>query len=250
MSSNVFMAFKCLNPECGKTIQLARPEITNVYAVTCPHCGVKKALKLIGQDNFGKEQNHAAQAELKKPDVEDNSAKQAILIEEDFVVGSQHKILCPHCKKQEIAFSSQKPGMRSINCPKCKGIIKFDVRPLTEKIIITEAIQKVKGKLVLLRKGWLNKEFKLKEGKQTIGRFDEDVPSDISVKNDSSMSRRSIMIDVIPSMKGYIFKLNVLKATNPVLINNNPLLPGEAVSLNFGDIILLGKTKFRFDKDS
>ena len=80
-------------------------------------------------------------------------------------------------------------------------------------------------------------------------RFDSDQMSDISIKNDSSMSRRSIKIDVVQSPKGFIFKLTVLKATNPVLHNNVALSTGETVSLNFGDNIVLGKTRFRFDKD-
>ena len=48
---------------------------------------------------------------------------------------------------------------------------------------------------------------------------------------------------------GNTFKLTVLKSTNPVLLNGNALAKGEAVSLNFGDIITMGKTRFRFDRD-
>jgi hypothetical protein len=89
----------------------------------------------------------------------------------------------------------------------------------------------------------------LSDGKNVVGRYDESKNSDIAIKNDSAMSRRSIEIDVMHSDKGYAFKLTVLSATNPVLHNNNPLMPGESISLNFGDSIILGKTKFRFDKD-
>ncbi len=106
-----------------------------------------------------------------------------------------------------------------------------------------------KGKLTLLRKGWVNKNYHLNEGKNVIGRHDESEMSDISIKNDSAMSRRSVEIEVRRTDKGYLFKLTVLKATNPVLHNNSPLMAGESVSLNFGDSIVIGKTKFRFDKD-
>ena len=88
----------------------------------------------------------------------------------------------------------------------------------------------------------------LSEGRNTIGRYDEDVNSDIAIKNDPSMSRRSVEIYVLHSMKGYEFKLTVLKATNPVLHNGHPIADGESVSLNFGDSIVMGKTKFRFDE--
>ena len=60
---------------------------------------------------------------------------------------------------------------------------------------------------------------------------------------------KSVEIEVKRTDRGYSFKLNVLKATNPVLHNNNPLLEGESVSLNFGDGIIMGQTRFRFDKD-
>ena len=83
-----------------------------------------------------------------------------------------------------------------------------------------------------------------------MGRYDENEMPDIAVKNDSTVSRRSVRIDVTHESNGFIFKLTVLNATNPVLHNSNPLAKGEAVSLNFGDTIVLGKTKFRFEKDA
>jgi hypothetical protein len=149
----------------------------------------------------------------------------------------------------EFGFVTDKPGHRTISCPACKGKCGLDVRKKTEPIDLSEHIQTLNGKLILLRKGWLNKDYHLSTGKNVIGRYDESKNSDIAIKNDPTMSRRSIEIDVMLSEKGKSFKLTVLNATNPVLHNNNPLLPGESISLNFGDSIILGKTKFRFDKD-
>ena len=71
----------------------------------------------------------------------------------------------------------------------------------------------------------------------------------IAIKNDSTVSRRSVKIEVNYTSSGNTFKLTVLKSTNPVLLNGNALAKGEAVSLNFGDIITMGKTRFRFDRD-
>ena len=106
-----------------------------------------------------------------------------------------------------------------------------------------------RGKLVLLRRGWLNKDYPLSPGSCVIGRYDEDEVSDIAIKNDSTVSRRSVKIEVNYTSSGNTFKLTVLKSTNPVLLNGNALAKGEAVSLNFGDIITMGKTRFRFDRD-
>ena len=63
------------------------------------------------------------------------------------------------------------------------------------------------------------------------------------------MSRRSVQVEVVCTERGYTFRLTVLNATNPVLHNDRQLKPGESVSLNFGDSITMGKTRFRFEKE-
>lgn len=242
MAESVYMKFNCLNPECGKTIQIKRPMETGTYAVTCPHCKVKKNLKIMGQDQYGKAEEPVLKAT-------DNSSNEPIELEDDFFVEKDYSFKCPHCEKQEIGFNSSKPGMKDIACPHCKGRIKFEVRKKTEIIHVDEPSQNYRGKLTLLRRGWLNKEYRLTRGKYIIGREDYEYPSDISIRKDESVSRRSVMIEVQQTPKGFTFKLTVLKATNPVMHNNMPLMPGESISLNFGDSITMGRTRFRFDKD-
>lgn len=235
MAETTFMTFLCLNPECRQKIKLARPAKSGVYAITCPHCGLKKQFKLKGLDES-----------VEAPKKTDNSQKQPIEVKEDFLVGIKYELTCPHCNAGRIGFETEKPGHRTLSCPNCKGKIGMNVRNKT--VAISETIQPFIGKLTLLRKGWINKDYILKEGKNIVGRYDESAPSDISIKKDPSMSRRSVVIDVTSSEKGYFFKLKVLNATNPVLHNNTPLYIGDTVSLNFGDSITLGQTRFRFDK--
>ncbi len=234
MEENTFMAFKCLNPDCQKVIKIHRPAKSGVYDVTCPHCGIKKQIKLKGSDAVAGDNASAS------PSVPDNSSKETKELPDDFIVDATYRFKCPHCKKQEIGFVTNKPGHRTIACPLCEGKIGVEVRKKTEVIVITEQLQMFKGKLTLLRKGWVNKNYHLNEGKNVIGRHDESEMSDISIKNDSAMSRRSVEIEVRRTDKGYLFKLTVLKATNPVLHNNSPLMAGESVSLNFGDSIVMG----------
>lgn len=252
MSENSIMAFKCLNPECQKVIKLSRPAKTGVYEIKCPHCGVQKKLNIKGLDSL---QEQPATGETPKaitpptpPAAPDNSLKEAIELREDFLIDTPYEFTCPHCNKQPIGFNTDKPGHRTISCPLCKGRIGFDVRKKTEVIYMTQQLQLFRGQLTLLRKGWLNKTFPLHEGKNVIGRYDEELTSDIAIKNDPNMSRRSVEVEVLHSDRGYTFKLTVLKATNPVLHNDTPLMTGESVSLNFGDCIAMGKTKFRFEK--
>lgn len=244
MADNSVLVFKCLNPDCGKPVKLALPARSGVYPVTCPHCKTQKKLNIKGLDAF-------QEAETPAEKVPDNSAKPPVTLTEDFIVGEEYRFMCPHCSVQELGLRSQKAGHKDFACPRCKGRIGADVRPKTVVLDLdTDTSELVRGRLVLLRRGWLNKNYPLGPGRHVVGRYDENEMPDIAVKNDSTVSRRSVRIDVTHESNGFIFKLTVLNATNPVLHNSNPLAKGEAVSLNFGDTIVLGKTKFRFEKDA
>ncbi|MCM1140797.1 MAG: hypothetical protein NC453_19685 [Muribaculum sp.] len=250
MADNSILIFKCLNPECGKMVKLRRPQKSGIYPITCPHCKTQKKLNLKGLDAFLPGDNNPKSDEKQNVSQIDNSNKLIVNLKDDFICDEVYKFMCPHCGKQELGINSHKPGHKEFSCPLCKGKIAAEVRAKTRVIDIDgDSIQLTKGKLTLLRKGWLNKDYPLGLGSHTIGRFDSELMSDISIKNDSSMSRRSIKIDVVQSPKGFIFKLTVLKATNPVLHNNVALTTGETICLNFGDTIILGKTRFHFDKD-
>lgn len=96
--------------------------------------------------------------------------------------------------------------------------------------------------------GIANTRFPLRVGLNTIGRADFDTPSDISIKNDPTISRRSVTIEVVPKENGFLAKMKVLRAANPVLHNDKPLMEGEIIYLNYGDSIRLGRTTLRFNK--
>lgn len=246
MADKKLLIFKCLNPECGKVIKMYRPEKSGIYKVTCPYCKTEKKMRLTGLDQVGQEEK------AQTPAAPDNSQKPPVVLPDDFIVGETYEFTCPHCGKQRIGITPQKPGARQIPCPLCKGQIKLTVRNKTDvvELELQPAGDFVRGKLTLLRKGWFNKDYPLGEGSHTVGRYDDSDMAEIAVKNDPTMSRRSVVIDVRLTPAGYTFKLTVLRAANPVLHNGAPLLVGDSVSLNFGDTIVLGRTKFRFDKDT
>ncbi|MCI5977833.1 MAG: FHA domain-containing protein [Bacteroidales bacterium] len=248
-------------------IKLQRPAKSGVYSVTCPHCGVKKNLKIKGldameaapeQEGAGQQQaeggsaaagNGSEKGAEKGADsgVPDNSAKAPVSLGEDFLTDTEYTVACPHCQMKIALGASDKEGTKNFRCPRCKGPLTMFVRKPT--VVLDKTGVLTRGKLVLLRRGWLNKDYPLSPGSCVIGRYDEDEVSDIAIKNDSTVSRRSVKIEVNYTSSGNTFKLTVLKSTNPVLLNGNALAKGEAVSLNFGDIITMGKTRFRFDRD-
>lgn len=83
-------------------------------------------------------------------------------------------------------------------------------------------------------------------GVTIIGRTDATAISDINVPGDSAMSRRSAQIEIVNQPSGAVFFFKVRKAANPVYVNDRELAPGEAVELNFGDRIVMGRTKMLF----
>lgn len=243
----VGVSYEVVCPHCSKTKIQISSDKAGQGVIKCPHCKGKSLLKIkekpADNSNNGSKESFVGAGS-------DNALKQPIDLGDDFYVKQSYTITCPHCKESEIIISQDNPGVGLAACPKCKGRVQFTARKPTETIIKSELIQRFRGKLILLRRGWVNKDYKLKDGKNVVGRFDDIKVSDIAIKGDSSMSRQSIEIFVDHQDKGYSFKLTVKNAANPVLHNNKTLAVGDSISLNFGDSIILGKTKFRFDKEA
>ena len=95
--------------------------------------------------------------------------------------------------------------------------------------------------------GLIKDRYRLREGTTIIGRYDEDYPSDISLKGDNMISRQSIAIIIEADEYGFDFKLRVQNATNPVKVNGKRIKVGEELLLEFGDAIQLGNSKLIFD---
>ncbi|MGM9846601.1 MAG: FHA domain-containing protein [Muribaculaceae bacterium] len=109
----------------------------------------------------------------------------------------------------------------------------------------------LRDNLYLVRKkflGFVTEKYRLKQGKNIVGRYDTETPSDISIQGDETISRRSIEIEIVADGYGFDYILKVLNATNPVKLNGKCLKTGEKVSLSFGDVIVLGNTSLTFEK--
>lgn len=85
------------------------------------------------------------------------------------------------------------------------------------------------------------KQYILREGKNYIGRKDEDMPSDLSLKDDFA-SARSVCVEVAKRDKGYVFHLTVERASNPVLVCGKNCPVGTSFDLNYNDTVRLGNT--------
>lgn len=181
----------------------------------------------------------------------DFSIRQPIEMSEQLIVNRQYSIDCPHCHKKGISYTPSKTGKHIVACPACKGKLTYlIIKPTwhldTKGAPVTTPVFS-RAKLTLLRKNGNNQSFQLHEGAQTVGRADVNVRSDINI-NDQYMSRRSIEIVMKLTNEGYRFSIEVLKCTNPVLINGKVIEPGMREFLNFNDEITVGHTLFRLEK--
>lgn len=89
-----------------------------------------------------------------------------------------------------------------------------------------------------------NKIFPLQLGLNTIGRADSTTPSTIMIEGDSTISRRSISIEVVEKANGYKYLFTLLQTTNPVVVNGTEhIAPPASYPIMPGTEIRLGKTR-------
>lgn len=234
--------------QCGRVINVKRPAKPGKYSIPCPGCGSKIGL-LIKNEVAAATPSPAVPP---APPAPNNSMMPERRAVGDFMKGEPTQVECAFGCGYVHQVTPVEAGTNRFMCPRCKGRTSFEVRDVTIKISKIQNYQPFRGKLILIRRGWFNKEFRLTAGSNIIGRYDTDPRrnSDIAISDDLSMSRRSIDISMEHNeLSGFNFRLKVLRATNPVLVNDNPLLIGEDFSLNFNDSIVLGKTRFKLVKD-
>ena len=199
------------------------------------------------------------------------------VIKERAKVGLMYKLVCPECNFSLIKKIA-KEGRQRWDCPQCKAIVGFAaVNPTPKKqeptaspktanasarqdAAKTEEAPEPKKPTKKLDKSasqdlgefvwggfFSRKHFALRPGSIYIGRKDEDERSDLQL-TDKYVSRRSVKLDVIPSDKGYLFKMTVEHASNPVYVNSTEVAFNNSIYLNYDDVITLGKTKLVFKK--
>ena len=181
----------------------------------------------------------------------------AYIVHEKAIVGECYTVICPKCNKQ-LRLHPDKNGPHIEVCPDCKAQIGYNSKVVVRKEEGTDDRHTEINRMLLNKDhagkggrlvwGFLGRHSaNLSVGENTVGRKDTNSPSDISI-DDAYMSRRSISIDVEEKSGAYSFKLTVLKAANPVMVNSNELYIGNSIYLNYGDTIRLGNTVLTFKK--
>lgn len=246
------LIFTCPQPDCGKQFKMRHPGKGGVYKVTCPAC--KKAMQVRFPDPNPAAGTAASDtAGEATPPPLDNSTARPIELKDEYNPCKTYAIECPHCGLKGIKYVPAKAGKQLLECPKCHGKMSLVVTSPTEIVggvqVDAPPMEFNSGRLVLLHRGLRKNEFfPLRNGEQLIGRRSAEAPSDVSL-DDPTVSRQSVVLDVSFSENGYKFCVTVRKATNPVLLNGKEIRPGFGEYLNFGDILTLGKSRLRLEKD-
>lgn len=242
----------CPNQECRHHFKMYRPEKPGIVRVACPKC------------------KQAFQLKVDTCEAADHSKDPEKIVQVDPTPDDVYKFMCPHCQQFAIGVPARGRNLLKVSCPKCKGAVSLVVdRPapqtelgdgLSDDIGFdgfddadtpkVNAVMRVYTKRRLLPD--IKTDFPIVKGSYFIGRADPDEQPEIPITGDTTVSRRSVQVEVIkgsdPDERLYSF--TVIKATNPVTVNGKRLRAGESVFLNFDDKITMGKTELVFMRDS
>lgn len=224
-------------PYCGNSVKFYMPLKPGVLSFTCPTAGcgkqfrvqVTEAMLLQANPATPKPQQPNPQPQQPQPQ---SQAQQT-----------------PTQPKQQVQPKAQQVQSQQAQAQQQKRSIKP-----TDSIENWMAEGKAGGriaKIVVTRTKMLfmkeRKEYDLKIGVNVIGRADAMSPSDIMIEDDMTVSRRSVSITVEASGGSYRYWFEVLKSTNPVLVNGKRHAVGESFVVEPGTKFVLGRTKLSIE---
>lgn len=224
-------------PYCGNSVKFYMPPKPGALSFTCPTAGcgkqfrvqVTEAMLLQANPATPKPQQPNPQPQQPQPQPQ---AQQT-----------------PTQPKQQVQPKAQQVQSQQAQAQQQKRSIKP-----TDSIENWTAEGKAGGriaKIVVTRTKMLfmkeRKEYDLKIGVNVIGRADAMSPSDIMIEDDMTVSRRSVSITVEASGGSYRYWFEVLKSTNPVLVNGKRHAVGESFVVEPGTKFVLGRTKLSIE---
>lgn len=246
-------------PYCGNSVKFYMPPKPGVLSFTCPAAGcgkqfrvqVTEAMLLQANPVATKPQQPNPQPQQPKPQPQAQQPqahpKQQVHTQAQQVQSqlqqAQAKVQQVHTQSQQQVQAQQAQAQQQ----------KRSIKP-TDSIENWTAEGKAGGriaKVVVTRTKMLfmkeHKEYDLKIGVNVIGRADAMSPSDIMIEDDMTVSRRSVSITVEASGGSYRYWFEVLKSTNPVLVNGKRHAVGESFVVEPGTKFVLGRTKLSIE---
>lgn len=239
-------------PYCGNSVKFYMPPKPGVLSFTCPAAGCGKQFRVQVTEAMLLQANPAAtkQQQPKPQPQQPQPYQQQPQPQPQAQQPQAHPKQQVHTQAQQAqAQSQQQVQAQQAQAQQQKRSIKP-----TEGIENWTAEGKVGGriaKVVVTRTKMIfmkeRKEYDLKIGVNVIGRADAMSPSDIMIEDDMTVSRRSVSITVEASGGSYRYWFEVLKSTNPVLVNGKRHAVGESFVVEPGTKFVLGRTKLSIE---
>lgn len=235
-------------PYCGNSVKFYMPLKPGVLSFTCPAAGcgkqfrvqVTEAMLLQANPAATKPQQPKPQPQQPQPYQQQPQAQQP----------QAHPKQQVHTQAQQVqAQPQQQVQAQQAQVQQQKRSIKptDSIENWTAEGKAGGRIAKVvvtRTKMIFMKE---RKEYDLKIGVNVIGRADAMSPSDIMIEDDMTVSRRSVSITVEESGGSYRYWFEVLKSTNPVLVNGKRHAVGESFVVEPGTKFVLGRTKLSIE---
>lgn len=231
-------------PYCGNSVKFYMPLKPGVLSFTCPTAGCGKQFRVQVTEAMLLQANLAA-PKPQQPKPQPQQPKPQLQQPQPQPQAQQ----TPTQPKQQVQPKAQQVQSQQAQAQQQKRSIKP-----TDSIENWMAEGKTGGriaKVVVTRTKMIfmkeRKEYDLKIGVNVIGRADAMSPSDIMIEDDMTVSRRSVSITVEASGGSYRYWFEVLKSTNPVLVNGKRHAVGESFVIEPGTKFVLGRTKLSIE---
>lgn len=231
-------------PYCGNSVKFYMPPKPGVLSFTCPTAGCGKQFRVQVTEAMLLQANPAAP----KPQQPNPQPQQPKLQPQQPQPQPQAQ-QTPTQPKQQSQPKAQQVQSQQAQAQQQKRSIKptDSIENWTAEGKAGGRIAKIvvtRTKMVFMRE---RKEYDLKIGVNVIGRADAMSPSDIMIEDDMTVSRRSVSITVEASGGSYRYWFEVLKSTNPVLVNGKRHAVGESFVVEPGTKFVLGRTKLSIE---
>lgn len=231
-------------PYCGNSVKFYMPPKPGVLSFTCPAAGCGKQFSVQVTEAMLLQANPAAP----KPQQPNPQPQQPQPQPQQPQPQSQVQ-QTPNQPKQQVQPKAQQVQSQQAQAQQQKRSIKptDSIENWTAEGKAGGRIAKVvvtRTKMIFMKE---RKEYDLKIGVNVIGRADAMSPSDIMIEDDMTVSRRSVSITVEASGGSYRYWFEVLKSTNPVLVNGKRHAVGESFVVEPGTKFVLGRTKLSIE---
>lgn len=231
-------------PYCGNSVKFYMPLKPGVLSFTCPAAGcgkqfrvqVTEAMLLQANPAAPKPQQPNPQPQQPKPQPQ-QPQPQPQAQQTQTQPKQQVQPKAQQVQSQQAQSQQQKRSIKPTDSIE-NWMAEGKAGGRIAKVVVTRT------KMIFMKE---RKEYDLKIGVNVIGRADAMSPSDIMIEDDMTVSRRSVSITVEASGGSYRYWFEVLKSTNPVLVNGKRHAVGESFVVEPGTKFVLGRTKLSIE---